>query len=123
MLYQAELRSLPQQRQKSRPPFGVQFSHDVVDEQHGRRSVNGRKILGLRHLQSDGDGALLPFAAELGGGFAVQTQLQFVAMRAEQGGAKGFLARPVAGQFDGEILADGGLVLKGEFSAAPATRW
>ena len=54
-----------EQRQKTSPPPGIQFSHDIVNQQNWRRSVNGGQVFSLGHFQGDGDRPLLPLAAKL----------------------------------------------------------
>ena len=54
----------------------------------------------------------MTFAGEFCGGFAGQPQVEVVAVRAQHGGAEDFLAAAALGQFDGEVLAHGGLVFQ-----------
>ena len=73
------------------------------------------EIFGLRHFQRHREGALLPFAAKLGGWLVVQQQLKFVAMRPDQRGAICALTLSGLGQFQGEILFYTGLILQAQF--------
>ena len=72
--------------------------------------MDGGEVFRLGQFQSDGNGAFLAFAGELGGWFSVQKQLHVVAVGAQESGAKDLFAGAVAGQLNGEISADRGLV-------------
>ena len=93
-----------QQRQKAAAPLQIQFAHHVVNQQNRRRAVDAGEKFRLRHFQRDGQRALLPLAAELRGGFFVLQQLQIIAVRADQRGAKSPFARPRLREFHGEII-------------------
>ena len=96
---------------------GVEFAHYVVDQQNGRGAVGGGEVLGLGEFEGDGEGAFLAFAGEIGGGFVVELEAQFIAVRAEEGGAKGALAFAHALEFGGKIFFDAGLVFDEQFFA------
>ena len=96
---------------------GVEFAHDVVDQQNGWGAVGGGEVLGLGEFEGDGEGAFLAFAGEIGGGFVVELEAQFIAVRAEEGGAKGALSVAHAMEFGGEVFFDAGLVFDAKFFA------
>ncbi len=86
------------------PAPGVQFPHHVVDQQDRRRAMNAAEVLGLRHFQRDGKGALLPFAGVLRRRLAVERQFEFVAVWSDQCRAVSLLASSRLGQAYREIL-------------------
>ena len=89
---------------------GVEFAHYVVDQQNGRGAVGGGEVLGLGEFEGDGEGAFLAFAGGVGSGLVVELEAQLIAVRAEEGRAKGALAFAYALEFGGEIFFDAGLV-------------
>ena len=103
-----------EQGEEAAAAFDVEFAHDVVDEEDGRGAVDAGKEFGLGHFEGDGEGALLAFAAELGGGFFVLQELEVVAMGADEGGAEAAFAGAGLGEFDGEIVYDAGQIIKAE---------
>jgi len=76
--------------------------------------VDAGEVFGLGHFEGDGEGAFLAFAAELGGGFFVEEELELVAVRPDEGGAVGAFAGVGLGEFKGEIVFDAGLVFQAE---------
>ena len=66
--------------------------------------MNAAEVLGLRHFQRDGKGALLPFAGVLSRRLAVERQFEFIAMWPDQRRAVSLLASPRLGQVYREIL-------------------
>ena len=104
-----------QQGQQSAPAFRIQFAHHIINQQDRRRAVNAGDVFRLRHFQRDGKRAFLAFAAVGGGGFVIQEQLHFVAVRADHGHAIGLLTRARLGEFEREVVLDAGLVFESEF--------
>ena len=89
----------------------------------GGDAVEAGKVFGLGQLEGDGDGAFLAFAAELGGGFSVEQQLQFVPVRPDEGGAKSrFAARGLRASSTAKSCLTDGLVFQANSSASRATR-
>src|ERR1041385_5497686 len=56
------------ERQKPAASLQVKLSHDIVDEEHRRGSIDAGEVFGLGHLESNRGGPFLAFAAELRGG-------------------------------------------------------
>ena len=79
--------------------------------------MGGGEVFGLGEFEGDGEGTFLAFAGEIGGGFVVELEAQFIAVRAEEGGAKGALAFAHALEFGGKIFFDAGLVFDEQFFA------
>src|ERR1051325_2592695 len=92
-----------EQRQEARAALRVQLAHHVVNQEHRRTAVDASQKFCLRHFKRDGQRALLPFAAELRGGFVVQQQLQIVPMRPDQRRAITPVAVASLREFDREI--------------------
>ena len=101
-----------QQRQKGAPAGGVQFAHNVINQQQWRSAVDTGEIFGLRQLERNGQRALLAFAGKLCHGAAVEQQLKIVAMRTDHGCAISPLARSGLRKSDREILAHTGKVFE-----------
>jgi len=106
---------LVQQGQQAGAAAGVEFTHDVVDQQDGRGAVDAGEVFRLRHLQGEGEGSFLPFAGECGRRLAVHDQGEVVAVRAENGGLQHAFAGPALGERDGEVAGDTRLVFEQEF--------
>ena len=98
-------------------PGGVEFAHYVVDQENGRGAMGGGEVLGLGEFEGDSEGSFLAFAGEIGGGFVVELEAQFIAVRAEEGGAEGAFTLAHALEFGGKIFFDAGLVFDKQFFA------
>src|SRR5690348_736531 len=61
----------------------IQFPHDVINEQHRRRAMQGGDIFRLRHLEGDSQRSFLAFAGVKSRWTLVERQLQLVAMRSD----------------------------------------
>ena len=101
-------------RQETGPAFGVEFAHDVINQQHGRGAMDGAEIFGLSHFERNHQGALLAFAAELSGGTVVEREGEVVPVRADQGGAVAALAVGGLSELDHEIGFHGGMISQAE---------
>ena len=106
---------LLEQGEEAAAAFDIEFAHDVVDEEDGRRAVDAGEEFGLGHFEGDGEGAFLAFAAKLGGGFLILQKLKVVAMGADEGGAETAFPGAGLGEFDGEIVFDTGQIINAEF--------
>src|SRR5438552_15487808 len=73
-----------QQRQKGAAPFEIQLSHDIIYQEHWRRTMKLREIFGLGHFEGDCQSAFLAFAPKLRRGSLIEQHLQIIAMRADQ---------------------------------------
>ena len=118
------------QRYQAGPTPGVEFAHHIVDQQDRRRAVDAGEVVALRHFQRDGKGALLTLAGVLRRRLAVERQLEFVPVRADQCRAVSLLANPRLRQVHREILPDAWRVgdarvlrLGRDFSVAQADEW
>lgn len=104
-----------EQGEKSAAALDVEFAHDVVDQQDRRRSVDAGEVFGLGHFQGDGEGALLAFAAIVGGGLFIQMQQDIVAMRADNGRALTLFPVPGLRQLHGKVALHTGAVFHAQF--------
>ena len=77
--------------------------------------MGGGEVLGLGEFEGDSEGSFLAFAGEIGGGFVVELEAQFIAVRAEEGGAEGAFTFAHALEFGGKIFFDAGLVFDKQF--------
>ena len=83
----APFAALLQERKKTLSAFGVQFAHHIVNQQDRRCAVDGGDVLGLGHLEGDGDGAFLTFTGIIAGGLIIQQECEFITVRSEDSGA------------------------------------
>ena len=98
--------------------FGVEFAEDIVEQVNRRGAAPGADEGGLREAQGEGEGALLAFTGEGGGGGAVQFERNIVAVRTDDSLPQASFFRGAGGQGRGEIVAAGALVAqRGGFAA------
>lgn len=82
---------------KTGATVGVEFAHDIVDEEDGGGTEEAGEVLGLGHFASDGEGAFLAFAGIVSGGLSVEVEEEIIAVGADEGGFEGAFAGGVLG--------------------------
>jgi hypothetical protein len=75
-----------EERHETGASAGIEFAHDIIDEEDGRGTEEAGEVFGLGHFQGDGQGPFLAFAGEMGGGLVVEVQLEIIPVGADECG-------------------------------------
>lgn len=76
---------------------GVEFAHNIVDEEDGGGAEEAGEVFGLGHFQSDGEGTFLAFAGVVGGGLSVEVEMEIITVGADERGFEDAFAGGVLG--------------------------
>lgn len=92
----------------------VEFAEDIVEEEDGWVVVEGVEETGLGEFEGEGEGTLLTFGGEGGGGVVVEGDGEVIAVGADQGEAAARFFGGAGSEGIGEVGGGAWRVLEGE---------